>query len=45
MKKLIAFISLFISITASAQNNATDDTTDTPAITETGKAKKRNKFK
>jgi len=38
MKKIIAFISLFISLTASAQNDATDDTTATPAITETGKA-------
>src|ERR1035437_1358466 len=37
MKKIIVFTFLFASITVSAQNNAVEDTTAKPAITEIGK--------
>src|ERR1035437_8559743 len=37
MKKIIVFTFLFASITVSAQNNAVEDTTTKPAITEIGK--------
>ena len=37
MKKIIVLISLFLSVTASAQNNAAEDTAVKPAITAIGK--------
>jgi hypothetical protein len=37
MKKIIVFISLFVSVTAGAQNNAVENTTAKPIITESGK--------
>lgn len=37
MKKIIVFTFLFVTVTASAQNKAAEDTTAKPAITEQGK--------
>ena len=37
MKKIIVLIFIFVTVTASAQNIPTDDTTGLPAITEPGK--------